>query len=198
MAQVCLLSFIAMSMSMCADRPTWTSEEEALIAEATGVKMRLCTIDNEEDSLFLRRQCLPLLKEDLEDPLFEQLKERMLLTVTDPTNEGVGIAAPQVGISRRLVAVQRLDKEGEPFEFYVNPRLVYLSPEKKNGWEGCLSVPDARGEVPRSTSVVVEYRDENDFSLQCDTVNGFTAIIFQHELDHLDGMLYIDKAVVMK
>lgn len=198
MVRVYLLFFIAFSMSMCTNHPTWTSEEESLITEVSGEKMRLWTINNEQDSLFLRRPCIPLSKEDITTPLFHELKERMLLTVTDPDHEGVGIAAPQVGIGRRLVAVQRMDKKGEPFEFYVNPRLVYLSSEKQNGWEGCLSVPNARGEVPRSTQVVVEYNNLSDYSLQRDTVKGFTAIIFQHEIDHLEGTLYIDKAVLMK
>lgn len=188
----CILSLIAVSLTMCTTKPTWTAEEEALITESTDTKMRLWTVDNETDSVFLRQQCLPLTKEDIASPVFQQLKDRMLLTVTDPENEGVGIAAPQVGISRQLVAVQRLDKEGAPFEFYVNPCLAYLSEEKKNGWEGCLSVPGKRGEVSRSTWVVVEHNDEVDFTLHRDTIKGFTAVIFQHEIDHLDGTLYID------
>lgn len=191
-AQGCILSLIAVSLTMCNIKPTWTAAEEALITESTDTKMRLWTVDNETDSVFLRQQCLPLTKEDIASPIFHQLKDRMLLTVTDPENEGVGIAAPQVGISRQLVAVQRLDKEGAPFEFYVNPCLAYLSEEKKNGWEGCLSVPGKRGEVSRSTWVVVEYNDLADYTLRRDTIKGFTAVIFQHEIDHLDGTLYID------
>lgn len=193
-----VLAFIGLNMSMCVNQSTWSSEERLLITEASDSKMKLYTINNKQDSLFLRRQCLPLSKENINDTLFSQLKKRMLLTVTDPDHEGVGIAAPQVGISRRLISVQRMDKEGEPFEFYINPQLVYLSPEKNNGWEGCLSVPNARGEVPRSTCVVVEYRNLIDFSLQRDTVKGFTAIIFQHETDHLNGTLYLDKAITIK
>ena len=197
-AQGCALFLIVVSLSMCTTKPTWTAEEEALITEIPDTKMRLWTVDNETDSIFLRQQCLPLTKEDIASPVFQQLKQRMLLTVTDPENEGVGIAAPQVGISRQLVAVQRMDKEGIPFEFYANPHLAYLSDEKKNGWEGCLSVPGERGEVPRSTWVVVEYNDLSDYTLHRDTVKGFTAVIFQHEIDHLNGTLYIDKAERMR
>lgn len=196
--QGCTLSLITVSLSMCTLKPTWTAEEEALITESPDTKMRLWTVDNETDSLFLRRKSLPLTKQDIDSPIFQQLKQRMLLTVTDPENEGVGIAAPQVGISRQLVAVQRMDKEGTPFEFYANPRLAYLSDEKKNGWEGCLSVPGERGEVPRSAWIVVEYNDLSDYTLHRDTIKGFTAVIFQHEIDHLDGTLYIDKAERMR
>lgn len=182
----------------CNNSTSWTSDEEALINDAPGTKMRLWTIDNAEDSIFLRQPSQPLTQADIQQPIFELLKERMLLTVTDPENEGVGIAAPQVGIGRQVVAVQRFDKPGQPFEFYVNPRLTYLSDEKQKGWEGCLSVPNQRGEVLRSKQVVVTFNHPTTFELQCDTVEGFTAIIFQHETDHLSGTLYIDKAETLK
>lgn len=179
-----------------AEKPsaTWTAEEETLVRSYNDSIMRLWLVESASDSLFLRQACTPLTREDVADTLFQQLKHQMLLTVTNPENEGVGIAAPQVGIGRRLVAVQRLDKAGEPFEFYINPRFTYLSPDKQTGWEGCLSIPGRRGKVQRSTDVVLQYNDETTFELCTDTVRGFTAIIFQHELDHLDGTLYTDRA----
>ena len=186
---------IAIATSGCKQetKPTWTEAEKDLITQANDTKMRLVTVENAEDSLFLRNQCIPLSKEDISTPEFEQLKQRMLLTVTDPENEGVGIAAPQVGIGRQFIAVQRIDKEGMPFEFYVNPRLTYLSEEKGIGREGCLSVPNKSGNVTRSKWVVLEHNDLNTFELRHDTIYGFTAIIFQHETDHLNGILYTDK-----
>jgi peptide deformylase len=116
----------------------------------------------------------------------------MLKTVRNPENEGVGIAAPQVGILRRLVAVQRFDKEGEPFEFYVNPEIVEYGEPKEYGSEGCLSVPNHRGEVLRSRCITLRYRDLQ-FKRQTEIIEDFTAVIFQHEIDHLDGILYIDR-----
>jgi peptide deformylase len=116
----------------------------------------------------------------------------MLATVQNPENEGVGIAAPQVGILRRVVAVQRFDKEGEPFEFYVNPEIVEFGDEMELGGEGCLSVPDFSGDVWRAQRIVIKYRDEK-FAEHTETIEGFTAVIFQHEIDHLDGILYIDR-----
>ena len=193
-----ILIMTTIGTQSCNNSTSWTSDEEALINDAPGTKMRLWTIDNAEDSIFLRQPSQPLTQADIQQPIFELLKERMLLTVTDPENEGVGIAAPQVGIGRQVVAVQRFDKPGQPFEFYVNPRLTYLSDEKQKGWEGCLSVPDQRGEVLRSKQVVVTFNHPTTFELQCDTVEGFTAIIFQHETDHLSGTLYIDKAETLK
>lgn len=112
------------------------------------------------DSLFLRLQAKEFGKEDIETETFRVLRSRMLATVRDSLNEGVGIAAPQVGISRQLVAVQRLDKVGEPFEFYVNPEIVYFSQDSVLGEEGCLSIPDRTGAVYRSKEIIVRYRDE--------------------------------------
>ena len=97
-----------------------------------------------------------------------------------------------------MVAVQRMDKEGTPFEFYVNPTLVHLSDEKRTGREGCLSVPGWNGKVERSAWVVLQHNDPQTFELKTDTIRGFTAIIFQHETDHLDGTLYIDKVEDLK
>ena len=186
---------IAIATSGCKQetKPTWTEAEKDLITQANDTKMRLVTVENAKDSLFLRNQCVPLSKEDISTPEFAQLKKRMLLTVTDPENEGVGIAAPQVGIGRQFIAVQRIDKEGMPFEFYINPRLAYLSEEKGTGREGCLSVPNKSGNVTRSKWVILEHNDPNTFELHHDTIRGFTAIIFQHETDHLNGILYTDK-----
>lgn len=174
----------------------------------------------------------------------------MVATVTHPSQDGVGIAGPQVGLSRRVVAVQRFDKEpvswggrtDYPFEVYPNIRIIWKSDSLAVGGEGCLSVPDRRGDVLRSTEIVIEYADvkalsggdfetptcsisnlssgsasdssasdkagnaasENQMKNCCmkhqggipmirDTVRGFTAVIFQHETDHLDGVLYIDR-----
>jgi peptide deformylase len=88
--------------------------------------------------------------------------------------------------------VQRFDKAGEPFEFFLNPEIIAMLGENKPGGEGCLSVPDMRGVVSRSHHIVLRYRDV-DFVEHTDTIEGFTAVIFQHEVDHLDGVLYIDK-----
>ena len=107
--------------------------------------------------------------------------------------DGVGLAAPQVGILKRVVAVQRYDKEGAPFEVYPNIRITEYSAEKQTGREGCLSVPDTSGIVERAQSVVISYTCPQTLETVNDTVQGYTAVIFQHETDHLDGVLYTDK-----
>jgi len=155
--------------------------------------MRLWTTADKTDSLFLRQPSLELSAGHIESPEFAVLKAGMLNTVNDPANRGVGIAAPQVGIPYRLIAVQRFDKEGEPFEFYINPRITWYSEVEKRGYEGCLSIPDISGTVKRPGEIDISYWDETTGKTVAERVTGYTAVIFQHETDHLDGILFTDR-----
>ena len=155
--------------------------------------MRILTVGNPADSLVLRQKAAPVTGRMLRTDDYAVLRRRMLATVQDPQNTGVGIAAPQVGILRRMIAVQRFDKPGEPFCFYVNPEIVWYSQTRLPGSEGCLSIPGVSGSVLRSERIVVRYLDEESLRMAADTVEGFTAVIFQHEVDHLDGVLFIDR-----
>ena len=179
----------ALLLSSCGG---FTSAEREVIFGGEGDIMSLTTISNRADSLLLRSKSQPMNRGMVATEELATLCRRMLATVQNPENEGVGIAAPQVGILRRMVAVQRFDKEGEPFEFFLNPEILAMPGEMKLGGESCLSVPEIRGVVSRSQQIVLRYRDL-DFVEHTDTVSGFTAVIFQHEIDHLDGVLYIDK-----
>ncbi len=205
--------------------------------------MRVLTIGDRADSLLLRDTSRNFSAKALRSEEYAMLCSLMVATVTHPTQDGVGIAGPQVGLNRRVVAVQRFDKEGEPFEVYPNIRIIWASDSLAYGPEGCLSVPDMRGEVLRSQEVIIEYADmermygggcgecsgcdgvamaggsrdglagdgvagdgvagnglagdglagDCDIPMRRDTIKGFTAVIFQHETDHLDGILYIDR-----
>lgn len=183
-------TIIAMALLGTGCTATFTAAEREIIGSGDEI-MRLTTIDNEADSLLLRQVSKPLSRQEVASEEFSTLCRRMLSTVKNPENEGVGIAAPQVGILRRLVAVQRFDKEEEPFEFYINPKIVEYGDDWELGGEGCLSVPDFRGDVWRAQSIKISYRD-TQYRLHREVVEGFTAVIFQHEIDHLDGILYID------
>lgn len=107
--------------------------------------------------------------------------------------DGVGLAAPQVGILRRVCVVCT---DGERVYELVNPVIVKASGEQK-GPEGCLSVPGRRGVVKRPRKVVVEAFDRGGKRVRY-TADGFTARAFCHEIDHLDGILYVDKATNME
>ena len=93
-----------------------------------------------------------------------------------------------------MLALMRYDKEGKPIEPYANVHILNYSEAVKKGPEGCLSIPNYRGEVPRSESIVVSYYDINAKTYRTDTITGYTAVIFQHETDHLEGILYTDRA----
>ena len=99
-----------------------------------------------------------------------------------------------MGLNRRVVAVQRFDKAGAPFEVYPNIQVDSLYGEKVLGPEGCLSVPGLRGDVLRYQNIMISYMDPETMEVVRDTVSGFTAVIFQHETDHLEGILYTDRA----
>ena len=188
-----LLSYATSCISPTGSGKDFTKAELSLIKGADSI-MRVLTIDNPADSFVLRDVSTDLSAEALLSEDFAKLSELMIATVTHPSQDGVGIAGPQVGLNRRVVAVQRFDKEGEPFEVYPNISIVWTSDSLAYGPEGCLSVPGRRGEVLRSQEIVIEY-DKITESVETvrDTISGFTAVIFQHEIDHLDGVLYIDR-----
>ena len=170
----------------------WTAAERACIGNQPDV-MRVLTIDNPADAAVLREKSHDLPAKALVDPLYATLAAKMVATVTSPEQDGVGIAGPQVGILRRIVAVQRFDKEGEPFEVYPNIRIIAKRGELELGREGCLSVPDRRGMVLRYRDIDIRYTLPATGRDTTERITGFTAVIFQHETDHLDGVLYIDK-----
>jgi peptide deformylase len=109
--------------------------------------------------------------------------------------DGAGLAAPQVGVSKRIFVFRR----GDEVHAIINPRIVRRAGERKIGSEGCLSIPGVQAKVPRHARVIVTGRDENGKAVEWDCEDGDeqgrAATCVQHELDHLDGVLYIDKAV---
>ena len=105
---------------------------------------------------------------------------------------GVGIAAPQVGILKNIIWVQRFDKDKFPFEVYLNPKIIQYTEKKQDCMEGCLSIPNRRATTKsRAYAILIEY-DQLDGSHKTEMVEGFTAVIFQHEIDHLNGILFLD------
>ncbi len=128
-----------------------------------------------------------------------QLIDDMIETMREAP--GVGLAAPQVGVSQRVIAVEYADPPEDPeappktpkLYVVVNPEIVRRSPELEVAVEACLSLPGYAGEVERSASVTVKglNRHGDPFRLKAE---GWLARIFQHEIDHLDGVLFIDHA----
>ncbi len=127
-------------------------------------------------------------------PELQQLIDDMFETMRAAA--GVGLAAPQVNVPLRVIVVEYAQDEHARPERYavVNPRIVYVSPETEMGTEGCLSIPGVFGDVLRPRSVVVRGQDRFGKPLNL-RLHGWLARIFQHEIDHLNGILFIDKAV---
>ena len=110
---------------------------------------------------------------------------------------GVGLAAPQIGVLEQVVVIEYGDDEDEeaPKKLYavVNPEITRMSNEKEMGVEGCLSIPGIVGDVERSISIVVKGQNRNGQNVKY-KLNGWIARIFQHEIDHLTGVIFTDLA----
>ena len=149
----------------------------------------------------LRRKAKPVTKFDKE---LQTLIDNMIETMRDAP--GVGLAAPQINISQQLAVIEYAEGEDEeeedentppkPKKLYViiNPEIVKASEEKVMGIEGCLSIPGLHGEVERHESIQVKALNRHGSPVKL-KVDGWMARIFQHEIDHLNGVLFTDKAV---
>jgi peptide deformylase len=142
----------------------------------------------------LRKLCEPV--EDLSDEL-RQLADDMLKTMYDAP--GIGLAAPQVGVLSRLIVLDCVKEEGAPPRPLVmfNPVVVAASDETSTYEEGCLSIPEQYADVTRPSEVEVSWLDR-DGKLQKETFDGLWATCVQHEIDHLNGKLFIDYLGPMK
>lgn len=170
----------------------FTQVQRTMILDQDGASpMRVYQITNQRDSLLLRSKSEAVLP-DSTDATLERFINRLYSTVRDSMSMGVGIAAPQVGILKQIIWVQRFDKEEFPFEYYLNPTITHYSELKQDCREGCLSIPDRSDTTRiRAQTIVIEHQ-LMDSKIVKDTIDGFTAVIFQHEIDHLDGILYLD------
>lgn len=133
---------------------------------------------------------------DILSPQIQSLIDQMLLTLQE--SKGVGLAAPQVGHSLRLIIIashpnQRYPQapQMEPIAM-INPQILNHGDIQQKGWEGCLSVPMIRGLVPRYKEIEVSYEDRQGHQ-HTTKLTGFVARIFQHEYDHLEGKVFVDR-----
>jgi len=148
----------------------------------------------------LRQKADPI--ENVDDEIRE-IFERMILTMNK--EEGIGLAATQVGINKRLTVIEVHDHEdddkcdGNPCPLYriANPEIIWSSDEDKPSKEGCLSVPGQYAEITRSKAVKIQYLDENN-EVQTLEAEGLLGDCIQHEIDHLNGRLILDHLSPMK
>jgi peptide deformylase len=145
----------------------------------------------------LRAKARTVDKTELKNPGVQQFIDSMIDTMYEYS--GVGLAAPQVHESLR-VFVAMLDPdgggEGEAVVF-VNPEITVKGDQTVEGWEGCLSIPDIRGRVPRAQHIAVTALDRNGKRFELE-LKDFPARVVQHETDHLDGVLFFDRMKSME
>ncbi|MBE0639132.1 MAG: peptide deformylase [Bacteroidales bacterium] len=172
---------------------SFSAAQEACIMQGDILTpMRVFKTTSYSDSLLLRAKSSDVIVET-DDPVLHHFISRLYSTVRDSLSLGVGIAAPQVGILKNVIWVQRFDKEGQPFEVYLNPKIIQYSSLKQECREGCLSIPNRSDTLQtRAYAILIEY-ERLDKTRHVEMIEDFTAVIFQHEIDHLNGILYLDR-----
>ncbi len=190
MKRIVFFIILASLVVGCKSRP-FTAAEKLIISRSDSL---MYVTEIGRDSAVLRAFSTDLVRWELKSQSLKDLIAKMMYTVQDPSQGGVGIAAPQVGVGKRIIVVQRLDKEGEPYECYINIHINRFTGDLIRLPEGCLSVPPYRGIVPRFDSVSVSYLRPGSKEVVTEKIGGYTARIFQHEVDHLEGILYTDRA----
>jgi peptide deformylase len=138
----------------------------------------------------LRSPAQPLVPARITDPEIQTLIDDMVETMHDA--RGVGLAAPQLGEEVQIFVYQAAGPPEVPLQVVVNPLITPQAREVAYDWEGCLSIPDLRGLVPRHPTVRVQGLDREGRPLDY-VASGFEARIVQHEYDHLNGVVFLDR-----
>ncbi len=150
----------------------------------------------------IRQGTEPVSSEELHSQAIRRLIDDMVETMRDAN--GVGIAAPQVHVSKRIIAIEVSPENPRypnhpavPLMVLLNPMIMDHAETTEGGWEGCLSVPDLRGVVPRWTRVRISGLDRRGLAVELDA-EGFFARVIQHEVDHLNGKVFLDRLPDLK
>jgi peptide deformylase len=144
----------------------------------------------------LRKIAAPLTPREIQSPSFQKFIDDMIETMKE--YDGVGLAADQVHESKQIAVLEVAenprypDKPNVPLTVLINPKISPLTDEMEEDWEGCLSIPDIRGRVPRHKSIQVQALDRDGKPLEFIAVD-FHARVIQHEWDHLNGKVYLDR-----
>ena len=149
----------------------------------------------------IRQVAMALNPQEIDSRDTQKIIDDMIETMRE--YDGVGLAAPQVHINKQLAVIEvhanpRYPGMAEvPLTILINPRITSRSKKLVQGWEGCLSIPDLRGMVPRNESLVCEALDRAGKPVRLEA-NGFFARVIQHEWDHLQGNVYLDRMSDLK
>jgi len=144
----------------------------------------------------LRQVAEPVPPDQILAPAIQQFIDDMIETMHE--YDGAGLAAPQVHVSKQIVIMEvepnprRPNAPSIPLTVYINPEIIPLTDEMEEDWEGCLSVPGLRGRVPRYTKIRLRAYDRQANRIDI-AVQGFHARVIQHECDHVQGKVYLDR-----
>lgn len=155
-------------------------------------QLKIYTIENKQDEEILRKRSSEV--ENIDSPEFQSFLDNLLFTAQNSEEQvGVpsgGIAAPQVGENKRVFFI--FDYETEEWQEFINPEITPIGFTKTKTKEGCLSVPNIEGDVLRYKKIKIKYQDREG-NWKTSKYKDLNAVTIQHENDHLDGVLFIDK-----
>lgn len=198
MKYACIPLIVIMIFACKPIRNMTATEIELVNNGLSGTPFRVLKTDNHADSVFLRKKCADFPEKDIRNSAdLDLLIKRLRRTLAEEM--GVGIAAPQVGIGLNLFLFMRMDHPDRRVDVAINPRIIAVS-EQIIHFEndGCLSIPDRSGTTKRYAWVDVEYFNDKGEIVK-ERLSGvsregdFTGVIFQHEFDHLQGVLFVDR-----
>lgn len=152
--------------------------------------LRILKIDKKEDEKSLRTPSVSVNEEDFNSKELELFLDDLLLTAKQSEEPAGGIASPQVGVNKRLFYI--LDYDTDEWKLFINPQIEPVGFMKSKTEESCLSVPNREEKVLRYKKVKIKYQDKNG-EWHTEKYNDLNAITIQHENDHLDGVLFIDR-----
>ena len=202
---ILILLSLQVTMGFSQRTTTFSERELEIICHGTGESVfRILQTTDQVDSLILRMPSTDMADPDsiADDEILQLLIERLHITMEQAG--GVGIAAPQVGVLKNVFLFIRVDLPGEPIQVVINPRMVAHATETICFVrDGCLSIPDISGNSVRYPWIEVEFWDEKgDFHRErlegFHRSDNFVAVIFQHEFDHLQGVLFTDKNCLLE
>lgn len=188
-----ILSLAALVIAVsCSSKNTFSENDLKIIHTNSDSLLHIYSVENPQELEVLRTPSVNLTKEVINSEDFRILKERMLKTASAAGAKG--LAAPQVGINKAVVVIQRADKEGSPYEVYPNLFIKEVSKEMDISEETSLSIPEKKQYVDRYVVVVIQYYDIESRKVKLDTISTYESAMFQHYTDHLDGILFTDNS----
>ncbi len=152
--------------------------------------LRILKIDKKEDEVSLRTPSVPVKEEEFNFKEFQEFLDDLLLTAQKSEEPAGGIASPQVGVNKRIFYI--LDYDTDEWKLFINPTVEPIGFVKSKEMESCLSVPNREEKVLRYRRVKIKYQDKKG-QWHTEKYSDFNAITIQHENDHLDGVLFIDR-----